>query len=107
MQEMMCEQFNASRVSLYLPIADPVGTLARLARSTGGRALTNSGSNTGSLWDTLQATLADFGPYYMLAVAVPTPKETDWIPVKIKVNRPGVTIRAPAGFYGLKPAKAP
>jgi VWFA-related protein len=106
-QEMTCEQFNADHISLYLPIADPVGALARLARSTGGRALTNSGSNTGPLWDVLQATLADFGPYYMLAVAVPTPKETDWIPVKIKVDRLGLTVRAAPGFYGLKPQKTP
>jgi len=103
MQEMMCEQFNASRISLYLPVADPAGTLVRLALSTGGRSL---GSNTGSLWYILQAALADFGPYYMLAVAVPTPKETDWIPVKIKVNRPGLTVRAAPGFLGLKPEKA-
>lgn len=102
-QEMMCEQFNASRISLYLPTADPAGTWGRLALSTGGRG---GGSNTASLWGVLQATLADFGPYYMLAVAVPTPKETDWIPVKIKVNRPGLAVRATPGFYGLKPEKA-
>jgi hypothetical protein len=101
MQEMMCEQFNASRISLYLAVADPVGTLARLAQSTGGRQL----GNNGPLWEVLQATLTDFGPYYMLAVAVPTPKETDWIPVKIKVNRPVLTVRAAPGFYGLKPEK--
>ena len=105
-QEMMCEQFNASRISLYLPDADPVGTLARLVQSTGGRTLTKSGSYTGSLWNVFEAMVADFGPYYLLAVAAPSPKETDWISVKIKVNRPGLTVRAAPGFYGLKPEKA-
>ena len=102
-QEIMCEEFNASRISLYLPVSDPVGALTRLARSTGGQQL----ANNGPLWDVLQQTLADFGPYYMLAVAVPQPKETDWIPVKIMVKRPGMAVRAAPGFYGLRLEKAP
>ncbi len=108
MQEMMCEQFNAAHISLY-PLEsennyfDPVGTLVRLALSTGGRTFNNDSMWNDSMWNDVQDVLTDFGPYYMLAIAVPTPKETGWIPIKIKVNRPGLTVRAAPGFEGLKP----
>ena len=114
LSEMATEQLNAADVSVYPDFFDFRGTSTigqvddwlhgqqKLAACTGGLSLT-----IGSISDALQTVLADFSPYYMLAVAVPTPKETDWIPVKIKVNRPGLTVRAAPGFLGLKPEKAP
>jgi len=107
MQEALVEQLNAARISVYPLNIGLFTSVERLALSTGGRTLNNGSIWSVPMWSVLQALLADFGPYYMLAVAVPTPKETDWIPVKIKVNRPGLTVRAAPGFYGLKLEKAP
>lgn len=110
MQEAMCEQFNASRISLY-PLepeelrSSPIGTMEQLARMTGGSALNSGTMWNGPMWNVLQGMLGDFGPYYMLGVAFPTPREEGWISVKIKVSRPGLTVRGAPGFYGLKPTK--
>ncbi len=111
MYEAMVEELNAAHVSVY-PIlhhlANPVSVgyvwdswkgVQQLAESTGGLAFQTS------ILSGVQPTIEDFGPYYMLAVEVPTPKELDWIPVKITINRPGVTVRAAPGFLGLKPVK--
>jgi hypothetical protein len=57
--------------------------------------------------DAVRLTQADFGPYYIVAVVAPPPTKLDWIPVKIKVNRPGLKVRAAPGFLGLKPVKTP
>lgn len=106
MREVMVEQFNAAHVSLY-PLyiaasdAFPSQTLQWLAEGTGGRTFKN-----GSIWEVVEGTLADFGPYYMLAVAIPEPHTLGWIPSKLKVKRPGVTVRTASGFVGLKPPKA-
>lgn len=111
LSEGAAEALNAANVSVY---PDFFGYRAstdgydyywlhaqqKLADSTGSLSLTDD-----SIWEALQATLADFGPYYMLAVVVPAPRQTDWIPVKIRVIRPGLTIRPATGFYGLKPRK--
>ncbi len=106
--ELMLEALNRACVSVYpacsADIYDPP-----LALSTGGQTFSwysfKGTVKVSSDWDAVQAALADFGPYYMLVVSAPTPKELDWIPVKIKVNRPGVTVRAAPGFLGLKPVK--
>ena len=112
MYETTVEQLNAAHISVYPDLfswrgfstTDPsyywYYAQQELAECTGGLSFAN-----GSIWDTLQATLADFGPYYMLAVTVPAPKVTDWIPTKVKVSRPGLTVRAAPGFLGLKPLK--
>jgi hypothetical protein len=112
MSELATEELNAVHISVYTRlypsryhstglIADWFDSQRRLTECTGGLSLMES-----SILDALQTVQADFGPYYMLAIAVPTPKENDWVPVKIKVNRPGLTVRAAPGFYGLKPVKA-
>lgn len=114
MYEAMVEELNAASVSVYPlflselnPISngfasDQLRGLQQLSESTGGLTFQRT-----SLEAAIGSAQADFGPYYMLAVAVPTPKQLDWIPVKIKVNRPGLTVRAAPGFLGLKPEKAP
>jgi len=111
MQEAVMEQFNAAHISAYpldpdVNYDNPFTSAEQLALCTGGRMFNNASMWNAPMWDDVQEVLADFGPYYTLAVAVPTPKETGWIPVKIKVNRPGLTVRAAPGFYGLKPEKA-
>ena len=115
MYEATVEELNAAHVSVY-PLLwsnanprdygglwDMWTGLRQRASSTGGVPL-RLGEQV-SILGAVQAALADFGPYYMLVVSAPTPKELDWIPVKIKVNRPGVTVRAAPGFLGLKPVK--
>ena len=116
--ELMAEQLNAAHVSVY-PAAGPqaifsdssiVSNFVVLSESTGGLTFSSVHQfrNTtlfSSEWDALQKVLADFGPYYMLAIQAPTPKATDWIPVKITVDRPGLKIRGAPGFLGFKPDK--
>lgn len=115
MYEGMVEELNTAHVSVYPMLygqGNPVGVgyvwdswkgFQQLAESTGG-LLFRLGQQT-SILAAVDAAAADFGPYYMLAVEVPTPKELDWIPVKIKVKRPGLTVRAAPGFLGLRPVK--
>lgn len=111
--EGMVEELNAANVSVY-PVytgrANPVNNgyasdnfvgLQQIAQFTGGLA-----SRYTSITEAVNSTLSDIDPHYMLAISVPTPKDLDWIPVKIKVNRPGVKVRASPGFFGLKPEKA-
>lgn len=95
--EVVIEQLNAAHVSVCMGDKSP---FAAVAQRTGGVTLHSLS------WNTIQTVSKDFGPYYMLGVAVPTPKDSGWIPVKIKVNRPGLTVRASPGFYGLKPQKS-
>jgi hypothetical protein len=118
--EIIAEALNAAHVTLY-PAPGPqpgfyassaIAPFVTLAQLTGGLTFYAVGEGykdtikVSSLWDALQKVLADFGSYYMLAVEAPASKETNWIPVKITVNRPGLTVRAAPGFLGLKPAKA-
>jgi hypothetical protein len=112
--EGMVEELNAANVSVYpvyIGIANPTThgfasdefvELQQMAESTGGSAFRHM-----SIVEAVDATLSDFGAHYMLAVSVPSPKDLDWIPVKIKVNRPDVKVQAAPGFYGLKPEKTP
>ncbi|MGD0931605.1 MAG: VWA domain-containing protein [Candidatus Korobacteraceae bacterium] len=112
--EAMIEELNAARFSVY-PLLWYWGDgpayngllregFPQIAESTGGLAFNLW--DQGSILSAAEAAMRDFGPYYMLAVEVPTPQQLDWIPVKIKVNRPGLTVRAAPGFLGLKPEKA-
>jgi VWFA-related protein len=115
MYEAMVEELNSAHVSVYPLLftqANPESYgylwdswmgLKQLAESTGGLAF-RLGQQT-SLLAAVDATTSDLGSYYMLAMEAPTPKELDWIPVKITVDRPGLTVRAAPGFLGLKPAK--
>ncbi len=115
--ELMVEELNAARVSVYpfcgASVHDngslSITPLLELGESTGGLIFeANPFKGTVTLtsdWQAVQATLADFGSYYMVAVEVPTPKDTSWVRVKITLNRPGLMLRAAPGFYGLKPLK--
>jgi len=49
---------------------------------------------------------ADGGPYYMLTISAADIKKTDWVPIKVKVNRDGLSIRTAPGFLGLSPSAA-
>jgi hypothetical protein len=115
MYETVVEELNAAHISVY-PLLfseenpqqygvvwDEWMGLKQLAETTGGIALKLS--EQGSLLKATETTFNDFGPYYILVVDVPPPKELNWVPVKIKVRRPGVTVRAAPGYLGLKPAK--
>ncbi len=115
MYEATVEELNAAHVSVYpflFTQANPENygalwnqwiALKQLAESTGGLAL-RLGQQT-SLLAAVDTTFSDFGPYYMLVVEVPPAKSLDWIPVKITVDRPGLTVRAAPGYLGLKPLK--
>jgi VWFA-related protein len=110
MYEATIEELNAADVSVYpflFSQANPKDYgylfdiwmgLKQLAESTGGMAL-RLGQET-SLGAAADATMHDFGPYYMLTTEVSAPKELGWIPVKIKLDRPGVTVRERRDFSG-------
>jgi len=120
MYEAMIEELNVARVSVY-PVLfsgashiesggvwDSWLSFKQLAASTGGLAFKPGDQfsfNQNSFLAAAELTLADCGAYYMLTVEVPTPKTLDWIPVKIEVKGPGLTVRAAPGFLGLKPIK--
>ena len=109
--QAVVEKLNASHVSVYpffFSQANPqndqvlwaswVG-LKQLAESTGGVAY-RLGQQT-SLSAAVHSTISDFGPYYMLVVEAPAAKQLDWIPLHIKANRPGLTLRASPGFLSV------
>jgi hypothetical protein len=120
MYEGMIEELNAAHVSIYplfLNGASPVDdgsvwdswrALKQLAASTGGLAF-KPGDQFSFKQNTFLAAanlaMADFGSYYMLAVEVPPARNLEWTPVKITVDRPGVTVRAAPGYLGVKPPK--
>lgn len=95
------EELNAAHISVYPDLfsrSRGIYPQLQIASETGGLSFTG-------VSNPLPESSADFGPYYMLAVALPTPRDFGWIPIKIKVNRPGLTVRSSPGFYGLKPSK--
>jgi VWFA-related protein len=112
--EALVAKLNASHISVYpffFSQANPQNDqvlwaswlgLKQLAESTGGLAY-RLGQQT-SLSAAVHSTISDFGPYYMLVVEVPAAKQLDWIPLHIKANRPGLTVRAAPGFLSV-PAK--
>ena len=73
--------------------------LKQLAETTGGMPY-RLGQQT-SLSAAVQSTTADFGPYYMLVIEAPASKQLDWIPLHVKTNRPGLTVRAAPGFLSV------
>ncbi len=116
MYEATVEQLNAAHVSVY-PLfftqANPENSqalwdlwtgLKQLAESTGGLPY-RLGQQT-SFLAAIESAMGDLSSYYMVAIEVPTPNDTDWVPVKIRVTRPGLAVRAAPGFVGLKPLKS-
>jgi VWFA-related protein len=108
--EAMVEQLNAAHVSVYPlyvqgnPEASEVAfhswmALRQLAESTGGLAFRMGRQK--SLLSAVLTVMEDTSSYYMLDVEVPTSKKLDWIPVKVKVTSPGLTVRAAPGFLNL------
>jgi VWFA-related protein len=75
--------------------------LAQFAACTGGFSFKDY-QNT-SLAQAVAKVGTDLGPYYMLTVTAKDIKTTDWIGLKVKVNRPSVTVRTATGFLGLSP----
>jgi hypothetical protein len=78
-------------------------SLRSFAESTGGRAITD----TNTPWEMIDATFAESSAYYTIAYRS-TNARTDgrFRRVRIKVDRPGVDVRARSGYFGPKPAKA-
>ena len=74
-----------------------------VAENTGGRAIVNQND----LDSGVAPALRENGAYYLLGYQSPNPK-TDGVfrKIDVKVNRPGVTVRARSGYYGAK-AEAP
>lgn len=78
--------------------------LKQVAACTGGFSFKDFRNTT--LDEAVSAVRADFGPYYMLTATVPEIKRTDWVGLKVKVNKPGLTARSAPGFLGLSPGAA-
>jgi len=72
---------------------------AELAALTGGRSFHLRDPK--ELQKTLQTVAADLGAQYLLGYAPATPARQDaddWRSISVKVNRPGVTVRARSGY---------
>lgn len=78
--------------------------LKQVAACTGGFSFKDYRGTT--LEQAVAQIRADFGPYYLLTAAAPEIKRTDWIPLKLKLDRPDVTLRTSPGFLGLSPGMA-
>ena len=76
--------------------------LRQVAACTGGISIKDFKQT--SVAQAIAQVRAAFGPYYMLTLTASDIKKTDWIPLKVKVDRPGVTIRSAPGFLGLSPS---
>jgi VWFA-related protein len=78
--------------------------LRQVATCTGGFSLKDFKQTTVS--QAITQVRADFGPYYMLTLTASDIKKTDWIALKVKVNKEGLTVRSAPGFLGLSPSAA-
>ena len=79
------------------------GTLRELADQTGGRAIVD----TNGPQDTVRAILDESSSYYLLAFQRTTATaDGRFHPITVKVNRPGVDVRARKGYYALPSAAA-
>lgn len=73
-----------------------IDTLKDFAEMTGGRAF----YNTNDLTTSFQRAADDASQYYVLSYYLDTTnKKPGWRPLKVKVNRPGVDVRARSGFF--------
>jgi len=122
MYQQTIDSLNAAHVSVYpLQIWDRRNTrelittndkyahataagLAQFAACTGGFSFKDYQRT--SLAQAVAEVGTDFGPYYMLTITAKDIKTTDWIGLKVKVNRPSVTVRTATGFLGLSPKVA-
>jgi VWFA-related protein len=98
--ERLVEKLNDAHVSLY-PVAVTGGGLGleTIARSTGGATIPRVNIATA-----VDMTAEDCGTYYLLSYDPPTiAKRLEWRKLKIRVNRDGARVRAPAGFFMLPP----
>jgi VWFA-related protein len=114
------DSLNAAHVSVYplqmwdrrntqLTISDKyahaaAAGLAQFAACTGGFSFKDYQNTT--LAQAVAQVGTDFGPYYMLTITAKDVKTTDWIGLKVKVDRPSVTVRTAPGFLGLSPKAA-
>ena len=80
--------------------ADLGGPLRFLAAQTGGVAIVNRND-----FDTaVPRILKENGSYYLIGYESPNLKtDAKFRKIDVKVNRPGVTVRARSGYYGAKP----
>jgi len=73
-----------------------IDTLKDFAEMTGGRAF----YNTNDLTTSFQRAADDATDYYLLSYYLDTAnKKPGWRALKVKVNRPGVEVRARSGFF--------
>ena len=88
--------------ALGLPEArkQEVNGLMTLARSTGGRSVVDSNDMSAIL----RSVLEESSNYYVLGYAPRNSRERGrFRKLKVSVNRPGVDLRAPRGYYERKP----
>lgn len=118
--EKAITSLNAARISVYalqlynpndasFSLSDPnvrntQEGLHQVAACTGGVSFKDFQQMT--VAQAVTQVRADGGPYYMLTLSAGDIKKTDWMPLKVKVTREGLTIRSAPGFLGLSPSAA-
>jgi VWFA-related protein len=101
------QQYDRRDTSLTINSpSDQVTTegLRQVAACTGGTSIKDFKQT--SVAQAVAQVRAGFGPYYILTLTASDIKKTDWIPLKVRVDRPAVTIRTAPGFLGLSPSAA-
>ena len=79
-------------------------TLRIFAEGTGGRAITDMNTP----WETVPGVLAENSSYYLLGFRPEDPTEDGrYRKIQVKVNRPGVEIRARSGYFIPRPQRNP
>jgi len=81
---------------------DTVEGLRQVAACTGGISFKDFRQTM--LAQAIAQIRADFGPYYMLTLSTGDFKKTEWVPIKVKVNQDGLSLRTAPGFLGLSPS---
>jgi len=77
-----------------------VSGLRLLAEETGGDAIVSSNNFTGGF----ERFARDNSTYYLLGYEPAAHRDGAFHPLTVRVNRPGVTVRARTGYYALDPA---
>lgn len=81
----------------------PYLALQVLAEHSGGRALVSGRDILGEI----ETAMHDAGPYYELTFAAPVPaKANEYHELRVRVDKPGLTVRTAAAYYAEAPAAA-
>ena len=80
-------------------VGDKIDSLRMFAENTGGRATVA----TNTPWEQVAQVFAENSSYYLLGIRPAAGRSNDFRRISIKVARPGVEVRARAGYFAPRP----